>query len=126
MDDRVYQTSTTRFWLGEDGIAHVVYLPDSFITLETAMETIGAIRKIDNKSRPVLQDIRNVRGATREARLYFASGEVASITKAAAVFVDSPVTGVLGSFFMGLNKPEYPIKIFTDREKAIDWLREFL
>lgn len=126
MKKKEHQTSITRFWLGEDGIARVIYLPDSVVTLEAAKEYIKSAMENDGESRPVLSDIRNVRGSTREARLFYASDEAASITKAVAILVNSPLSRVMGSFFIGLSKPKYPIKIFTDEVNAINWLKRFL
>jgi hypothetical protein len=31
----------------------------------------------------------------------------------------------MGNFFLGLNKPHFPTKLFTSEEKAEVWLKEF-
>ncbi len=45
--------------------------------------------------------------------------------KKALLLIGSPVSRVIGNFFMGLNKPIYPTKLFTDPQKAIRWLQTF-
>ncbi len=39
--------------------------------------------------------------------------------------ISSPVSRVIGNFFMGLNKPISPTRLFTDPHKAIQWLHTF-
>ena len=126
-EEEMIVTSLAKVWIGDHGIGHVTFLPDTTITLTAAREYIeAAARLCKGKSVPVLIDIRNVRSGDREARQYLASEEVARITKASAVLVSSPVTRILGNFFKGLNKPPYPVELFTSESDALEWLRRFL
>jgi hypothetical protein len=47
-------------------------------------------------------------------------------TLATALIVDSPVGRIIGNFFIGMNKPGIPVKIFDSEDKAIQWLRGFI
>ena len=59
----------------------------------------------------------------RESRNYASGKEVSKITEAMALLIKSPVSKVLGNIFLGINKPPYPTKLFTDKEEAIKWLK---
>ena len=126
----VVTTRIAKIWLGEDGIvrsvpcAKVVTL---VLTLADAKETFSAILKVSKgRKRPYLSDIRKIKSVDRESREYFASEEVANAISAIAMLIGSPVSRIIGNFFLGLNKPSYPIKLFTSESEAIEWLRRFI
>lgn len=78
---------------------------------------------IEGHPLPFLMDIRKARGITREARSMFASAEAATLFAATALLVGSPLSRALGNFFLGLNKPQMPTRLFTDEAEALAWLR---
>ena len=45
---------------------------------------------------------------------------------AVALVVDTPVSRVLGNFYLGLSKPHIPSRLFNDEAEALDWLKRFL
>ena len=45
--------------------------------------------------------------------------------RATALLTSSPVSKTIGNFFMGLNKPLSPTRLFTNSDKAIQWLHTF-
>ena len=98
-------------------------------TLETAIENIDAQERIRNslgkKMTRVLIDMREMKSMTRESREYFANERTCSIQRATALLVKSKVTKVMANFFMGLNKPITPARMFTDSEEALLWLKGF-
>ena len=70
-------------------------------------------------------DIRNMVTASSEARDFGTGKEYTDAVKAIGLIVRSVSSRVIGSFFIGLNKPSYPTKLFTSEEKAINWLKGF-
>ena len=38
----------------------------------------------------------------------------------------SPLTRAIGNFFLGLNKPLMPTRLFTSEEEALAWLKTFV
>jgi len=127
MENEIIETSTAKVSLREDGIFHLIYSPKAEVKLDDAREIIAAQYKVlKGKKSPVLVDIREMKSIDREARQYFKSEETVKITSADGIVVGSPVSRVLGSFFLGINKPVYPIKLFTSEAKAIKWLKEFI
>ena len=123
------ETSTQKlYWDSDNEIVWGVLFADQQ-TEEHAKENIDAqerIRDSLNKEKTrVLIDMTAVSEITKEARDYFANERTASIQRATALLIDSPVGRVIGNFFMGLNKPSSPTMLFTDPPKAIKWLQTF-
>jgi len=117
------ETKTEIISLRKDGIVHCIALPDAYITLEDAKENIQAINKVAGGIKsPVLVDIRKSSGAAKEARKYFSSPEVATVQSAVAMLIDSGFSKLMGNFFIGLNKPLFPLKLFTNMDEALEWL----
>ena len=60
----------------------------------------------------------------KETRNYSVK-RTASVQKAVALLVPSPVSKMIGVFFMGLDKPVGPTQIFTNTQPAIKWMHSF-
>jgi hypothetical protein len=118
---------TQRIRLGDDGIVRAELLPHIDVDRGDAVEAVEAIATIaGGRRRPVLVDIRRVRTMSREARMYFAGVETSHVESAAALLVASPLTRAIGNFFLGLNKPLFPTRLFTSEADAIAWLASFV
>ena len=119
-------TETGRVWLGEDGIIRSVANAHSEETLPTAKANIAAIAHVaGGVPRPVLVDLTGVKAISRDARAYYNSAEAAAHYTAAAMLIGSPLSRVIGNFYMGLNKLPKPARLFTAEDAALAWLREF-
>ena len=98
-------------------------------TEDVARENVDAqesLRDSLNKEKTrVLIDMGDVTEISKQARDYFANERTASVQRATALLIRSPVSRVIGNFFMGLNKPISPTRLFTDPQKAIEWLHTF-
>jgi len=127
MDKEIIETRTARIWYGEDGIIRYEVLPDAEVTLEDTIEYI-TIQSNLTKAKKVLNltDIRNVKSITRKGRQYLIGEETVKLTKACALIIESPVSRIIGNFMLGLNKPDYPVKLFTIEDEAIIWLKGFV
>lgn len=68
-----------------------------------------------------LSDISLLKSTKREARDYLAKNAIAA---GAAILTNSPISKMVGNLFLKFNKPEFPTKLFTDREKALAWIKE--
>jgi hypothetical protein len=73
-----------------------------------------------------LVDARNIRSnISHEAREYFAKNEkITKIRKGQSIIVNSLHTKLLANFYMKFHKPENPVKIFNDYDKAEKWIKE--
>jgi hypothetical protein len=61
---------------------------------------------------------------TREAREIVASEKFTMDTIAMALMAESTGHRIVGNFFLTINKPVTKTALFTDQEKAMNWLRE--
>ena len=95
---------------------------DSFENIDAQESVRDGMNKAKTR---VLIDLTAVTEISKEARDYFANERTASIQRATALLIGSPVSRVIGNFFMGLNKPISPTRLFTDPHKAIQWLHTF-
>jgi len=68
-----------------------------------------------------LSDISLLKSTKRDARDYLAKNSIAA---GAAILTNSPISKMVGNLFLKFNKPEFPSKLFTDREKALLWIKE--
>jgi hypothetical protein len=110
----------------KDGIVRCQLKPGRELDLDDAKAAVATIAKLAGSvRRPVLVDLRQLRAMKREARMYFAGPETAKVECAAALLVGSPLTRATGNFFLGLNKPLFPTRLFTSEEEAIAWLSTF-
>ena len=123
------ETSTQKlFWDSENEIVWGELFGDQ-ATEELAKENVDAQETVrdgmSKRKTRVLIDMTTVSEISKEARDYFANERTASIQRATALLIGSPVSRVIGNFFMGLNKPISPTRLFTDPQKAIRWLHTF-
>lgn len=128
MENEVVFTQGGKIWLGEDGIVRTVStLPRQEMTLADTKEVLSAILKATNgKKCPLFADISDIKSVDRESREYAASEEFARAISAMALLIGSPVSRVIGNFFLGLSKPKFPTRLFTSESDAIEWLKGFM
>ncbi len=112
-------------WQGEDGVARTKVKPGADVTLKEARENSEAVNSFyTGKKFPLLVDARGIRSMTREARSQFSLKGRESGVNAFAIVIDSSISKVVGNFFMGLNKPAVPARLFTDETEALKWLKQ--
>ncbi len=123
------ETSTQKlYWDSENEIVWGVLFAD-LTTEELAVENVDAQERIRNslnkeKTR-VLVDMTELTEMSKEVRDYFANERTASVQRATALLIVSPVNRIIGNFFMGMNKPISPTRLFTDQQQAMQWLQTF-
>ncbi len=126
-EKKIIKTRTSTMWIDEDGILHSVYSEGMDVELDDVKENMGVLKQLTGGKRaPYIIDIRGVHSVTREARDTASTAEALSITNSTALLIGSPISRVIGNFFMGLNKPPYPLRLFTSEEKAMAWLKGFV
>ncbi len=117
-------TRTGTLRMGEDGIARVYAFPGARLTVEDTLENLATIEELNiAEPCPLLVDIRDMAYIDRKSRALFEDAEGVS---AVALLVGSPISKVIGSFFIGLNKTAIPIKLCTSEDEAVEWLRGYL
>jgi hypothetical protein len=111
--------------MDENNIIHMVMHDNVVLDLEDAMDNALVIRNLSKGNRVLkLIDSRANWTIEKKAREFLNSKEVKDNTIARAVVKSSVVNSKLINFFIKLNKPQFPTKIFTDYEEAYQWLLE--
>lgn len=112
--------------LYEDSIVEVLWLPKKEeVTLEEMQlvkKTIGELS--DGELVGVYTITYPFMSSTTEAQKYAASDEGNTFTYANAVLIDNLAKKLLYNFFLSINNSSTPIKAFTNREDAIEWLKQ--
>lgn len=120
-------TRTEKIVLYPSGIVICTVNESAYMELEDGVENMKAIEKLANGKRiPALVDIHASRGASKACREYFAGEEAAKVQSACALIIKSPLSRLIGNFFIGLNKTKFPTKLFTDKAEALIWLKTYL
>ena len=119
----ILHTRVSEIYLKDD-IYRVIIKDDAHVMLPDAEEIIATILKINGGTLlPVFIDIRKIKMISWEARKYFASDDRPRVGTVVAIIVGSSTTRVIGNFFLGLNKPSYPLRIFSSEIDAVNWLK---
>ncbi len=99
----------------------------SYIDLNTAERMIKYRLESTNFGLyPLLSNIRSIIHGTREARVFLASEKGCEGIIAAALLIDSPLGSLVSNFWLNINKPLRPTKIFSDELKAKEWLTQYV
>jgi hypothetical protein len=123
----VIETRTAKVWLDEEGIVRLVSMGKIIEGLEASQENWDAVNQVsEGKIRPLFADIRNTKPIDAESRKFYSRLQVRELISAVALVVASPLSRVVGSMFLGLNKLPVPVRLFTSEEQALLWLREFV
>lgn len=80
----------------------------------------------DGKPYVVLFEIAEFAFISKEAREYGGENELGELRKAMAIVVKSMAHRILANFFINVNKPPTPTKVFNDKAKALEWLNQFV
>jgi len=119
-------TRTAKIWLDADGILRVNTFPGLEDTLDDAKQNVAACAKLAaGKRRPILIDMRNLKAQSREVRAYYTGPEGTKLNLAMAILVESPMSRVIGNFFLGFNKMDLPTQLFKSEDEALTWLKGF-
>lgn len=114
-------------WMGDDGICRTKTKPQAEITIKEAIENSAAVSSFyKDKKFPLLVDARYVKSMAKEARKHFSTNGRTTRINSMAIMVRSPLSRVIGNFFMGLNKPLVPARLFDDEEEAVKWLKMYV
>lgn len=114
-----------KFWI-DRGIMHFVYKEALVVDLQAAKKIVeDRIRCQDNIPYPAFADCRGLKEINREARNYLAK-EGSNLIVACALLSDSVVHKTMANFYLTLNKPSTPTKLFTDKNDALVWLQQYV
>jgi hypothetical protein len=114
-------------WMGygEDKILRMRVLEGATIDIQQAkLITESMLRLADEVPVAVLIDGRENYTWDKDAQEYIAQNS--NYRLATALITNNPVVRIFSNSYAKVFKPSYPLRIFTDEEKAIAWLKEMM
>lgn len=109
-------------WRDTNGVIRVENKVGRIIDEEVAKQDLRTILSLAEQKPVFLYvDARNVTSINIKARVIFSSIENA---RAMAIHVSSPMSQLMGNFFLKTSKAKFLIKLFYHENLAINWLLE--
>jgi len=127
MDNGSGEVNSPKFkiWLRPDGIVQLVWTPAAVMSFEEAIGATEAMTKLTGGKRcPLLVDAHDAGPQDRAARSEFVRRH--DLASAVAILGATPLSRMMGNFFIAVSKPMVPTKLFDDESSALAWLREFM
>ncbi len=116
-------TRTCLLWV-ERGLLHGRFLRGAEVTREDALENLAASLALTGGHRlPALIDLREVKVQAAEARAELAGPGAARVSGRVALLIGSPLSRVVGNFYLRFNRPGTPTRLFSSEAEAETWLR---
>lgn len=110
--------------LRNDGIVQVNFADDVEMDKKESEEVVDAIGKLTDGKKSLVLNIGGVNTTvTAAGRDHSASEDGTKYTLADAFVTNSLPQKILANFYVNFNKPLVPTKIFSETDKAIEWLK---
>ncbi len=124
-DNYIYKNDEFCFYWHEG-----ILMCDWFIEhLDYEFVDFGIRKRIEitgDKPIVMISDISSIKSSTREARQRMAQKDGAKDVIAVGIVIKSKVQAVIYKFFNAIYKQPAPAKIFTNKEDAIKWIKQYL
>jgi hypothetical protein len=109
----------------KDGILYFSYKLINTMDLAIAQTCVrDRLEFTGGQSFPCLVDVLMLKNSTKEARDFLANEGTEGIS-ANAILVESTGFKMMANFYIMVNKPKSPTRMFTDQESALEWLSQF-
>ena len=116
-------TTVADLMIEDGGILLICFKPDARLNAECIDELIDAhVALADGRKHPTLADVRNLIEDDHLSRKLGAGPRPASVTSKLALLVGSPLSRLIGNFFVRVSRPAYPTRLFSEEELARRWL----
>ena len=107
-----------------DSILYIVYKADHYIDYQAARNIVSDRLRIQSyKAFPIICDVSNIKGISSEAREYLATYG-SDLTQAVALISSENTLLSLAEYFVTINKPSVPTKIFDNLEDAAHFVKK--
>jgi len=112
-----------------DHILFIEITKGANITLKDAQEHVSLWRDLeetlDDERFSIIIDLHNMKSIERDARNFYSQSSSKNAV-GVALITSTPLSNVIANFFIGLNNPAKPIKLFSNKNDAIQWLKEIM
>jgi hypothetical protein len=109
-----------------DEIIFVEWLKEEYDYEEIDFIIKKRIELCAGKSFPIFTDLRKLKKGTRQSRERLAGMDAGIGVSAVAVLVGTRVQKTLFNFFNAIYKAPAPTRLFTNKESALQWLRQYI
>jgi hypothetical protein len=113
-------------WIDENGIIHTQVKPNAEIYIDDAKENSKVVNELGVDGTGLLVDSWEIKSMTRDARQFFTVRNRNSKINTIGIVTRSPVSKIIANFFLRVNKPDMPCKLFNSKEKALIWVNKTL
>jgi hypothetical protein len=119
----VVEIPGARIEIRPDGILHVHVTVDTEMTMEHAKAIVAARTELaQGRKYPLLSTASKYTLPNKEVRDYIASERRSELVLADAIVFNGLGQRLMANIFLKINKPVRPIRVFTEKEEAVDWL----
>ena len=131
MEKKVIETHTTRAWMEDDHLLKIKVKEGAVIMLDDAREHLETGKEIASGKDYIymLVDLRGVQAISAAARHHYSHPDKESKelnNRAIAIIIKSRVSKMIANFFLGINRPAVPVKLFTQEPNALKWLKSII
>jgi hypothetical protein len=121
------ETSVSIISIHEDGVGQMHFKDEIILDVPGQMEHLDALNKIANGQKiPFVVTAGKHVNITPEARDNAILIEDRSPVAATAVVVQNLAYRLIADFYLKINKPKTPYKVFTDKNAAFEWCMQFV
>lgn len=114
-------------YLRKDGILYIKISSEKEETVELAKEMVQKLGKlVQYKKVPILAKHDEFAIPGKENREFWSKKDACPYSKAEAFIIQSTAMKLISNFYLLINKPERPTKMFTSEKDAIEWLKKFM
>lgn len=125
MKSQIFETRLVKAWMRSDRIFQEVFKDGVEVSVSEMREIVMIAHKYFPKKNLIYVNMSKVKSVPYETRQYLKTEEASIYVKAVALKVESKVSAVIANFINLVNRTEFPTKVFTDEDKAIEWLTEY-
>lgn len=113
--------------MGNDGIARSRVIPSAHIDLDAAKANSKVVNDLYvDKKFPLLIDITEIHSITKDARSHFSVKNRETNINSFALVSNSELGKIVANFFFSINNTGVPARMFTNEDKAVKWLKNWL
>ena len=116
-----------RMEMREDGILHVHIKVDEVFEIADSHALVQArTRLVDGRRTPIIYTCSEFVIPSKEVREFVASENRSKMVTADAFVVNSLPQRLVANFFIKINKPVRPVKVFDNFDAAREWILKYV
>ncbi len=124
---RSVETSISYLSINDDGIGHMHFKDGITMDIPEQMEHLkGIIELTENYPTPFVVTASEQVTFSKEARNNAIIIEDQSPVSAMAIVIENLAYRLIAEFYLKVQKPKKPFAVFTKKEKAYEWCKQFV